>query len=177
MRNELDRVDLKILEVLQADGRMTNQKLAKIVSLSPSACLARLRMLESSGLIDGYHAQVALQKVRAVMVIHAEISMKIHKPSAFDHFEALIAGIPEIVEAARISGLFDYWMKVVVTDMQEWKDISLALLNESSIDKLLTHMVMQEVKPYAGVPINASPAGDRRTRLRKQLQAISRQFE
>jgi DNA-binding Lrp family transcriptional regulator len=170
----LDRVDLKILEVLQVDGRITNQKLAKLVSLSPSACLIRMRMLESAGLINGYRAQIALERVRTLMLIHAEVSMKGHTPSVFEHFEAVIAQIPEIVVAARISGHFDYWMKVVVTDMEEWKDISQAMLKETSVDKLLTHVVMQEVKPYAGVPINASEVEGRRARLDKQLHAIGR---
>ena len=173
--NGLDRVDLKILEILQADGRITNQKLAKLVSLSPSACLIRMRMLESNGLITGYRAQVALEQVRTLMLIHAEVSMKEHTPSVFEHFETVIAQIPEIVEAARISGPFDYWMKVVVTDMEEWKNISLAMLKKTSVDKLLTHVVMQEVKPYQGVPIRASPTEERRAQLSMRLRPMVRQ--
>ncbi len=170
----LDRVDLKILEVLQVDGRISNQKLAELVSLSPSACLIRMRMLEKAGLITGYRAQVALEQVRTLMLIHAEVSIKGHTPSVFEHFEAVIAQIPEIVEVARISGPFDYWMKVAVTDMEEWKDISLAMLEVTSVEKLLTHVVMQEVKSYAGMPIGASKAEGRRARLGKQLHAIGR---
>ena len=62
----LDRTDLKILQALQSEGRLTNQTLAARVALSPSACLARIRQLEASGVISGYHAHVALELVRPV---------------------------------------------------------------------------------------------------------------
>ena len=172
---ELDRTDLKILAVLQSDGRITNQRLAKRVSLSPSACLTRRHLLESSGVILGYRALVALELVRKVMVVYAELTMKHHEPSVFEHFEAILSGTPEIVEASRVSGPFDYLLKVVVTDMEEWKELSLSILNEANgVRKLMTWVVMQEVKPCSAAPINDSPSLVRRLRQpRKHIRAGS----
>ena len=81
MKN-LDRTDLKILQALQSEGRLTNQTLAARVALSPSACLARIRQLEAAGVISGYHAHV-LELVRSTLVIYAEISLKRHSPAEF----------------------------------------------------------------------------------------------
>ena len=92
-RRELDRIDLKILEALQRDGRISNSKLAKLVSLSPSACLARLRTLEASGVIVGYQTRIALETVREVMVVYAEVTMGKHVSTAFRHFEGVLANI------------------------------------------------------------------------------------
>lgn len=153
----LSRTDLNILEALQSDGRITNRELARRISLSPSACLARLRALESSGLIAGYQARIALQHVRTIMVVFAEITMQQHAPSAFAHFEAILAAAPEVVEVSRVSGPFDYLLKVAVTDMQEWKELSFAILGEANgVAKLMTLVVMQETKPYVGMPVKAS---------------------
>lgn len=160
---DLDRTDLKILDVLQGGARITNQSLAKTVSLSPSACLKRVHTLESSGLIAGYHARLALDRIRQVMVVCAQISMKEHVTSAFEHFESVVCAIPEVVEVLRVSGPSDYLLKVVVSDMQEWKEISQGLLKErNGVDKLMSLIVMEEVKPYVGAPVRASSHVERR---------------
>jgi Lrp/AsnC family leucine-responsive transcriptional regulator len=170
---ELDRIDLKILEILQADGRITNQRLADQVSLSPSACLTRLRALEHSGIITGYTAQIALERLRPTMVLYAEVSMRGHALSGFDRFDQIIAGIPEIVEAARVSGPFDYLLKVVVTDMQEWKELALSLLSEANgVDKVVTYVVMIEAKAHVGPPV--APSASARRRLPQIWQTARR---
>lgn len=154
---ELDRIDLKILDALQANGRITNQRLAALVALSPSACLKRLHTLEGLGLITGYHASIALRQVRPTMVLWAEITMMKHFTTVFAHFEAIISRIPEIVEISRVSGPFDYLLKVIVADMAEWKDISLHILDEAhGVAKLMSIIEMEEVKAHAGVPITPS---------------------
>lgn len=160
---ELDRIDLKILDALQRAARTTNQNLAQMVALSPSACLARVHTLQSAGLITGYHARVALARIRPVMMVCVQISIREHVTTAFRHFEALVSGIPEIVEVLRVSGPFDYLLKAVVSDMEEWKEISQGLLNQRhGVDKLMSVIVMEEVKPYVGVPIRASSTVERR---------------
>jgi DNA-binding Lrp family transcriptional regulator len=160
---EIDRIDLKILDALQSDGRITNQRLAEKVALSPSACLSRLRMLESSGLITGYHARIALEQLRPTLMVYAEVSMKRHVMADFERFDVLLLAIPEIVEASRVSGPFDYLIKAVVTDMVEWQELAVALLNEANgIDRVVTYIVMADVKPFARVPITPSPSATRR---------------
>lgn len=116
----LDRIDRRILTVLQADGRITNQDLAGQVALSPSACLARVRRLERAGVIEGYQARLNPWALGPRLILFAEIWLKRHHLEDLARFEAVIAEIPEIVEASQVSGAFDYLLKVVVPNMHLW---------------------------------------------------------
>lgn len=153
MKN-LDRTDLKILQALQAEGRLTNQTLAARVALSPSACLARIRHLESAGVISGYHAHIAVELVRPTLMILAEISLKRHNSAEFARFEAAIKAMPEIVEAAQVSGQFDYLLKVVVPDIRAWRELAGRLQDgESGVEKVFTHIVLKDAKTFSGFPL------------------------
>jgi Lrp/AsnC family leucine-responsive transcriptional regulator len=159
--HSLDRIDLKILDALQIDGRITNRNLAEKVSLSPSACLARVKQLEISGLITGYRAALALELIRPAMVVFAHVTMQRHLIDAFDKFDGVLRGVPEVVEAARVSGPFDYILKIVVSDMREFRQLVAELLTESNgVERMVTHVLMQEAKPFVGYPLKSS----RRTR-------------
>ena len=120
----LDRTDLKILDVLQQDARITNQALAERVALSPSACLARVRTLEARGLIRGYRAHVAVDRIRSATVVLAQVTFKQHALDEFTEFDRRILAMPEVVEASRISGAYDYLLRVIVNDVHHWKDIA-----------------------------------------------------
>lgn len=155
---KLDRIDLKILNVLQQDARITNQALADRVSLSPSACLSRVRALESRGLISGYRAHVAVDRIRSATIVMARVSFKQHALHEFDDFDARIMQMPEVVEAFRISGDYDYMLRVIVNDVHEWKDISRALLSGNyGVEKIVSQFLMDEVKPFSGYPLASKP--------------------
>lgn len=150
----VDRIDLKILAVLQADGRVTNQALSQTVGLSASACLARVRRLEGTGLIEGYHARVAIEALRATVVIFAEVTLTRHHPSDFAAFEAYAMTVPQIVEAAQVSGAFDYLLKVAVSDMRAWRELSDRILNSDlGVGKISSHVMMKAAKAFSGFPI------------------------
>jgi DNA-binding Lrp family transcriptional regulator len=150
----LDRTDLKILQALQAEGRLTNQTLAARVALSPSACLARIRHLESSGVISGYHAHIVVEQVRPTLMILAEISLRQHNSAEFARFEAAIKAIPEIIEAAQVSGQFDYLLKVIVPDIRTWREVAGRLQDsDAGVEKVFTHIVLKEAKPFSGFPL------------------------
>jgi DNA-binding Lrp family transcriptional regulator len=150
----LDRTDIKILQALQSDGRLTNQMLAKRVALSPSACLARVRYLESAGVISGYYAQVAMDLVRPTLTILAEICLERHSPNEFARFESAIRNVPEIVEATQVSGEFDYLLKVVVPDIRAWRELAARLQDSASgVEKVFTHIVLKEPKSFSGFPL------------------------
>jgi DNA-binding Lrp family transcriptional regulator len=152
MKN-LDRTDLKILQHLQAEGRLTNQALAARVALSPSACLARIRALETEGIISGYHAHIAVEMVRSTLVLYAEISLKRHSPAEFTRFESMVREIPEVVEAAQVSGQFDYLLKVVVPDIRAWRELAARLQDEGGVEKVFTHVVLKDAKTFSGYPL------------------------
>ncbi|MGP1666207.1 MAG: Lrp/AsnC family transcriptional regulator, partial [Rhodanobacter sp.] len=109
------------------------------------------------------HARIALERLRPTVTVYAEVSMKRHVLADFDRFDAKVMGIPEIVEANRVSGSFDYLLKVVVSDMVEWKDLAVSLLSEANgVDKVVSYVVMSNAKPFTSVPITPSPSATRR---------------
>jgi DNA-binding Lrp family transcriptional regulator len=150
----VDRIDLKILARLQAEGRITNQALSDAVGLSPSACLIRVRRLEAAGLILGYHAAVAIERVAPTVVIFAEVTLTRHHPADFAAFEAYALTIPEIVEAAQVSGAFDYLLKVATRDMRAWRELSDRILNSDlGVGKISSHVMMKAAKAFEAFPI------------------------
>jgi len=143
---QLDRFDRRILQVLQEDGRISNQDLAERIGLSPSPCLRRVRALEEAGLIIGYRALVDPRALGLSLMALIHISMDQHTPERFSQLEAAIREIPEIIECLLITGqAADYQLKVVVPDMDAYHDL---LLNR-----------ITGIKGVTGVHSSFVPAG------------------
>jgi len=156
MARTLDRTDLKILEVLQNNARITNQGLAERVSLSPSACLARVKALEAQGLIASYRAQIAIDRIRSVTVLFALVTFRKHALDEFKDFDACIAAMPEVVESSRISGQYDYLLRVIVDDVHHWKDIAQKLLNGGfGVERIVSNFLMDEMKSFTGYALTS----------------------
>lgn len=125
-RAELDRFDRRILEVLQSEGRISNQALAETVNLSPSPCLRRVRALEAAGLITGYRALVDPRRLGYGLTALLLISMDEHTPERFANFEARVAALPEVQECLLITGQeADYQLRVVAIDMDDYQRLLL----------------------------------------------------
>ena len=123
---ELDRYDRHILELLQQDGRISNQDFADRIGLSPSPCLRRVRALEESGIIAGYHAQLDAKKLGLTLMALIHISMDRHTPARFANFEKKISELPGVLECLLITGQdADYQLKVVVRDMDAYQELLL----------------------------------------------------
>ena len=149
-----DRIDRKILAALQEDARLTNQALSERVALSPSACLARVRRLERTGVIEGYHARLDPFTLDVGLVLYADITLEGHSPAELARFEEAIAGLPQVVEASHVTGAFDYILKVVVRDMEEWTRIAENLTRAGlGVDRINTHMIMRKPKFFVGYPV------------------------
>lgn len=119
---KLDRYDKKILEILQSEGRIHNQELADQIGLSASPCLRRVRALEESGLILGYRAMLDARKLGLTLMALIHISMDVHTPERFEHFEAAVSVLPEVLECLLITGQdADYQLKVAVRDMDHYQ--------------------------------------------------------
>jgi len=156
----LDRMDLKILQALQADGRMTNRSLAKMVALSPSACLARVNKLEAEGVITGYHAAVRTELFQPTMFVFVEITVRRHLIEEFDRFDLALREMPQVLEAFRVSGAIDYLLKILVADIQEWRAIAQQLLREEfGVEMMASHIVVVDAKPFEGYPIYVDRPG------------------
>ncbi len=123
---ELDKYDVQILNILQSEGRLSNQDLADRIQLSASPCLRRVRALEDVGLITGYRAFVDAKKLGLSLMVLIHISMDQHTPERFSNFEENIAQIPEVLECLLIAGQdADYQLKVIVTDMEAYQELLL----------------------------------------------------
>jgi DNA-binding Lrp family transcriptional regulator len=157
--DSIDRTDRRILAVLQRDGRITNAALAEQVALSPSACLARVRRLEQMGVILGYGVEIAIEKLRAALIIYGEVTLKRHLPEDFRNVEALFARDPRVLEAAEISGKSDYLVKVIVTDMAEWRDLTADWTSGPwQIERVSSSVAMHRTKGFKGYPLEAEGA-------------------
>ena len=148
--------DLKILQCLQQNGRITNQDLADEVALSPSACLARVKKLESDGFIEGYRTKIRLEKLGPVLMAFMEVTLGSHYPEDFRRFEKYIVEKREIVESFIVGSHFDYLIQAVVSDMTQLRDLSNEILEaELGVVKLNTLPVIERNKPFSGYPLKS----------------------
>lgn len=119
----MDRFDKLILEALQHDGRISNKQLARLVHLSESACLRRVRALEEDGMIERYVAMVSQSKAGMPGDVLVHIGLHREEQSELAAFEEAVRNIPEVMECYLMTGEFDYLLRVVVTDMADFERI------------------------------------------------------
>ena len=155
MKNtKLDKIDLRILQTLQKDGRITNQNLAERVNLSPSSCLQRVRRLDQAGVISYYQAHLNLGSIARHIICLATISVKNHTQEDFNAFEDLIESIPEVVECYTVSGESDFLLKVICADMRRYVEINDQLVGSSRYQVTInSYVVMKENKAFRGVDL------------------------
>ncbi|MEE2729745.1 Lrp/AsnC family transcriptional regulator [Ketobacter sp.] len=151
----MDKYDQRILEEIQADGRISNQDLAERIGLSPSPCLRRVRQLEEDGLIDRYVALLNPDKLGLKMTALIQISMDKHTPERFAHFEEQVAGFPEVQSCYLITGQSaDYLLKVVVRDMDHFQAFLLGKLTRiEGVSGVHSSFVMRKVVDKTAIPI------------------------
>jgi Lrp/AsnC family leucine-responsive transcriptional regulator len=154
---ELDRTDRRILAALQQDARISNQELAEQVGLSPSPCLRRVRQLEESGYIRGYHAALNASLLGLKLMALVQISMDRHTPDRFEQFEATVAEYPEVLECILITGQSaDYQLKVIVRDMEEYQDFLLNRLTRiAGVSDVHSSFVLRQVISTQALPLGA----------------------
>ncbi|QKS27872.1 MAG: Leucine-responsive regulatory protein [Accumulibacter sp.] len=152
---QLDRFDRRILQVLQEDGRISNQDLAERIGLSPSPCLRRVRALEEAGLIIGYRALVDPRALGLSLMALIHISMDQHTPERFSQLESAIREIPEIIECLLITGqAADYQLKVVVQDMDAYQDLLLnRITGIKGVTGVHSSFVLRRVVDKTALPI------------------------
>ncbi|UVK49907.1 Lrp/AsnC family transcriptional regulator (plasmid) [Mesorhizobium sp. AR02] len=156
----LDPIDLKILDAIQRDGRITKLALADKVGLSPTPCWMRLRKLEKAGIVSGYHASVAMRLIAPVATVLMEVTLANHRQADFDRFERVIRAVPEIVACWSVGGGVDYVLKVMARDIDAYQRLVDALLErEIGIDRYFTYIVTKTVKEETVLPVaNLLPA-------------------
>lgn len=151
---DLDRIDLRILNVLQADGRISNLKLAEAVALSPTAVLARTQRLQRDGYILGYEARLNPLKLGRGMLVFVEVLLDRTTPNVFNEFKAAVQVRDEILECHMVAGGFDYLIKTRMADMAAFRDFAGSVLWQlPGVRETRTYAVMEEVKHSSRLPL------------------------
>ena len=151
---DLDRIDLRILDALQRDGRLSNLKLAEAVALSPTAVLARVQRLSRDGYILGYEARLNPAQLGAGMLVFVEVLLDRTAPNVFESFKAAVQVHSEIMECHMVAGGFDYLLKTRMADMQAYRNFAGTVLWQlPGVRETRTYAVMEEVKSTTRLPL------------------------
>ena len=153
---KLNRIDLKILNEVQKNARITNLELSEKVGLSPSPCLRRVKQLEEAGFIDEYVARLNQKKVDLKLMALIQISMDKHTPERFEHFEKTIKNYAEVLECYMITGqTADYLLKVIVPDMEFYQQFLLGRLTcIEGVSGVQSSFIMRKVLDRTTLPLN-----------------------
>jgi Lrp/AsnC family leucine-responsive transcriptional regulator len=150
----IDKIDARILRVLQRDGRISNLKLAEEVHLSPTAVLERVKRLTRENFILGYEARLNPNKLGASMMVFIEVLLDRTAPDIMDTFKAAVQTRPEILECHLVAGGFDYLIKTRVADMQAYREfVGSVIWALPGVRETRTYAVMEEVKNTTMLPI------------------------
>jgi len=152
----MDRIDRSILLQLQDNARISNVELANAVGLSPSACLRRVGLLEKSGVIDGYQAQLNASKLGHEVLVLMQITLQGQSAEMLSDFEAAVAEIPQVLACFLIAGDSDYILRVAARDVADFGRLHAEYLSAlPHVLRMESSFVMREVFTRSLAP----PAG------------------
>lgn len=158
---KLDKFDLKILEALQSDGRVPTAHLAERVGLSSSPTWERVRKLEQTGILRGYHADVAVELLAQVTMVIVPVVLENHRSHDFRRFEQVVEKIPEIVECWAVGGGVDYVLRFTLRTVDDYQSLMERLLQaDLGIQRYWSYVVTKPIKPFAGMPLANLIASD-----------------
>jgi DNA-binding Lrp family transcriptional regulator len=153
--SKINKIDLKILSILQTNARITNQQLAEQVHLSASACLSRVKRLEADGVLKRYVTEINLDRLAPHVEAFTEVTLENHSPDDFKHFNSAIASVAEVTDSYKISGAYDYLLKFVCTDVKSYNTVSESLItNGIGIAKMNTLIILERTKEFSGFPLD-----------------------
>jgi DNA-binding Lrp family transcriptional regulator len=149
-----DRFDLKIMVHLQREGRCSNVDLAESIGLSPSPCLLRTKRLQEVGLIRGYSADIALEKLGECVIVFSEVTISSHRPDDFRKFEEGAGKYEEIVEWYNVSGGYDYLLKIVAPGVGHFQALMERMLDDDiGIERFASRIVLRQSLDRRGYPL------------------------
>ena len=151
----MDSIDLKLLALLQENGRMTNVELAQKVGLTAPPCLRRIRALEQSGIIRAYHADIDASKMGFSITVFAMVSLKSQAEADLRAFETYLHSIPEVRECHMLNGEIDFMLKIVARDLQSFQELLTSRLTSArNVNSVKTSLTIRTAKDMPGVPID-----------------------
>jgi Lrp/AsnC family leucine-responsive transcriptional regulator len=154
--SELDSIDWKILGLLQTDARMPNVELARLVGLSPSPCLHRVRTLEQGGYISRYVTLLDALRIGLKVSVFIQVTLERQIESALERFENAIRSRPEVMECYLMTGDADYLIRVVVADIQVLEEFILKFLTKlPGVGNIKSSFALKQVKYQTALPLPA----------------------
>ncbi|MBN8970517.1 MAG: Lrp/AsnC family transcriptional regulator [Rhizobiales bacterium] len=151
---DVDGFDLKMLAALQDDGRLTNQQLADAVGLSASQCSRRRTRLEEDGIVAGYHADLAAERLGFNVVAFVHITLATHSPDNAKHFRDLVQRVDDVQEAYSLTGDADYLLKIILRDLKSLSDIvNNVLMPHPSVAHVRSSIVLDRLKATTKLPL------------------------
>lgn len=145
--HEFDRVDRKILDILQRDGRISITDLAQEVGLSATPCAERVRRLERNGVIIGYHARISPQALGKTLLVFLEIKLSVKSDDVFEKIRKELDGMPDVLECHLVSGDFDYLVKARLAEMNDYRRLLGDILQRLPASaESRSYVVMEEIK-------------------------------
>ena len=151
---DLDKIDRKILDILQKDGRITMTDLAAKVGLSTTPVTERVKRLEREEVITGYHARVNPQALGLNLLVFVEIKLSAKSGEVFERVKKEMMFVPEVMECHLVSGDFDYLVKARLSEMSEYRRLlGNILLKLPSAAESRSYVVMEELKETLSLPV------------------------
>ncbi len=155
---KLDKYDRKILEALQKKGRLSNIELAEEIGLSPSPCLRRVRLLEESGVISGYAANLDRNELGLGLTVFVDVKMAHHSDEIAAEFREALLHIPEIIMAYLVSGESDFLLQVTVPDLNAYEILlTRKLLKLPGVNDIRSNFAIKPLKQQATLPLDHLP--------------------
>lgn len=153
---KLDRIDKQILQLMQANARISNLELADSVGLSPTPCSRRVKRLEESGIIDKHVTLLKSSALGLNLTAMIGISMDRHTPERFDNFQTAVSALPEVLECLIVTGQSaDFLLKVIVKDMQHYEQFLLGKITKlEGVTGVHSSFVLREVIKKTALPLD-----------------------
>jgi len=152
---QLQRIDQRILAVLQEEARITNAELADRVGLSPSPCLRRVRALEEEGIVGRYVTLLSAEKVGLPVNVFATVTLDRQVQENLDHFERELSDRPEIMECYLMTGEFDYLLRIVVPDLAAYERFLMDHLTRiQGVASIKSSFAIRQVRYKTALPLN-----------------------
>ena len=155
MAQKLDKTDRRILDILQADGRMTNQDIAEQVGVSAAACWRRMRALEKSGVISRYTALLDRRSLDLNFCIFVHVSLSRHETRNVENFVNAIVERQEVLECHATTGDADFMLKVITADIEEYdRFLEDFVFKLPGIAQIRSNITLREIKSDTRLPVN-----------------------
>lgn len=156
----LDAADVRILQTLQSEGRLSNQSLAERVGMSTSACWRKVKQLEDDGVIRGYGASIDRRKVDLGVIAFIRIKIDGHSDKEAQQFETGVMQLREVVACYAIAGDGDFLLQVAIRDLDAYGEFATTVLRKlPRIKEIQTTFVLKETKSFSGWPLGPHRSG------------------